>query len=120
MVNDNNGYERRRFLKQSFLATAFVGLGPSVFPFPSKPETLAPLGLQQRFLSASLIWDAANLIMKDTGKTWKLMDSISERFNMMFSGNVLLKRPEYHLSMLEQVKQGGGWDSDTHPKWPCS
>lgn len=118
--------DRRIFLKNSLFASAFLGFGPSAYSFSGLiPSTHSFLGTEsvqnkvvksERFVPVSIVWDVANLIMKDRNKSWKMMDSVSERFNRMVSGSVLQKNRQYLPEILTEIMEGNGWSEEIHPQ----
>lgn len=107
---------RRDFLKKSFLATAMMGLSPTAFASWDGRNAEDMSLMRERLTPVSVLWDTANLILKDKNKTWKMMDSISSRFNHMLCGPVLEGHGQHASSLLTSIKDGGGWDEETHPQ----
>jgi len=109
-----NELSRRGFIKSSALFSALLAVDPFHFQRPGIKSKSNEM--QERIVPVSIAWDAANLMMKDTNLSWKMMDSISEQFNKLVSGRILEKGKKHISEMFDIVKMGGGWDSETHPR----
>lgn len=112
------GKSRRSFIKQSALLGALLTATPfDVLPKQRLSERSYQIAaLPYRYTPVALVWDAANLMMKDADITWKMQDSISEQFNRMVAGRVLDQGQAYISEILTTIQEGSGWSEAIHPQ----
>ena len=109
---------RRSFIKQSALLGALL----TTTPFDALPKQRLSKNSYQiaapthRYTPVTIVWDAANLMMKDAGITWKMQDSISEQFNRMVAGRVLDQGQSHLPEILTTIQEGSGWSEAIHPQ----
>ncbi|WKN44996.1 twin-arginine translocation signal domain-containing protein [Tunicatimonas pelagia] len=109
---------RRSFIKQSALAGALLAIHPYDLlakrgQVASSHLTAAPA---HRYTPVAIVWDAANLMIKDADIAWKMKDSISEQFNKMVAGQVLDRGLPYISEILTIIQGGSGWSEEIHPQ----
>lgn len=112
----NTTHSRRTFIKNSALLGALIAVDPFSLIYGRSAEITDTGTLVERILPVAIQWDAANLMIKDTTISWKMMDSISEQFNKMVSGRVLEKGKKHIPEILDIIKAGDGWDEETHSR----
>ena len=111
------GSSRRSFIKQSALLSALLATTPwdglPAQRLSAKASSTAPT---HRYTPVAIVWDAANLMIKDADITWKMQDSISEQFNRMVAGRVLDQGQAYLSEILTTIQEGSGWSEAIHPQ----
>ena len=106
--------KRREFIKQSAFLSALLAVNP--YELYAKEEALGTTVVKERIVPVSIVWDAANLMTKDKNISWKMIESISEKFNLMACGKVLDKGKDFVSELIDLTKAGNGWDDETHPR----
>lgn len=115
MIPEKNN--RRLFIKQSALVGALLTTMPEELLSRHRVlENGYQSVLKYRYTPVAIIWDAANLMIKDADVTWKMQDSISEQFNKMVAGRVLDQGQSFISEILTTIQEGSGWSEAIHPQ----
>ena len=110
------GSSRRSFIKQSALLGALLATTPWDGLPAQRLAAKTAAALKHRYTPVAIVWDAANLMIKDADITWKMQDSISEQFNRMVAGRVLDQGQSYIPEVLTTIQEGSGWSEAIHPQ----